>query len=283
MISKVDQNVKVPFWMAHYEISSRVNGADWYKKAWEDHTFDGVDLIDHLIDVLPCNSNTWFIQIGAHLGIFPQLSASRSCQSVSVEGNPLHIPVIELTAILNGHQKRHHVVHAAGGSTKGEIFFSKDKAYSNFSDVPFKKDYNRVNLITVDDLVNKYTSISDEINIMIIDVEGYEKEVLSGAHEIISAKKVKFFEIEVWLIKKGVYETDTSQFEFLESQGYKLYIGRAYSMRNTPNYVVPSPIRAKTLKSKKMRKRLCKNSPEWCIIELYAMRADIDAAEIFLW
>jgi hypothetical protein len=79
MVSRITDNVTHPFWIAHHNImSKKLNGAEWYKQAWHRHTFNDLNIYEYILNIIPCQgTSSWMIQIGAHLGIFPQQGASR--------------------------------------------------------------------------------------------------------------------------------------------------------------------------------------------------------------
>eukprot|EP01041_Mallomonas_annulata_P008770 gene8770-18140_t len=294
MVAKITNNVRVPFWMAFHDIKSSINGAEWYKTAWEGSTYECLDLYDHIIDLLPCNRNSWVIQIGAHLGIYPQLGASRGCSAISVEGNKVHIPLIQLTVELNHHQNIHHVVHAAGGSQRGEIYFGKDHIYNSIKDIPPNnlQFLQRSNVITIDDLLENFTQPHSKVNIMIIDVEGYENNVLLGAKISIQSQRIMFFNIEVWIRNDGQDVTDFSGLELLEQAGYKLYIGRNYPIKNKNKYKMPRPISVEKIRSGGvLRRRICKISSavqdktelKSCLFDLYALHPSLKPTEVYMW
>jgi len=294
MVSRITGNVRTPFWMVYHDIESNVNGASWYKSAWKSQSFECLDLYDHILDVIPCQGGretSWVIQVGAHLGIFPQQGATRGCQAISVEGSKIHIPLIQMTAALNGHVGRHHVIHAAGGSQAGELYFGHDSVFSSLQEVPLTQrlTVERVPVIAVDDMVRNYTKPTDKINIMIIDVEGYENEVLLGAAVTIAARQIFFFNIEVWLRKNNVDISIFTGLELLEKAGYLLYIGRNHPIHNRSNYRPPKPITTRRLAPERsLRKKICSHSLRLgnssnCLFDLHALHPNLSKEAIFVW
>eukprot|EP01041_Mallomonas_annulata_P012822 gene12822-27035_t len=289
MISKITK-VKSPFWMAFHDFNTSINGANWYKRAWNEHTFDGVEFIDHVLDIIPCQPRSWVIQIGAHLGIFPQQGVARGCLGLSVEGSKEHIQAIQFTAAINNHQNKHFIVHAAGGEKDGDIYFVADKVYHNIKDIKYtsKTIIQHVKMITIDSLISNYIKPLDIINTLIIDVEGYENEVLLGANKTIASGIVKFFHIEVWLVKDGVRVTEFPGLALLEHYGYTIYIGRTYSILQSVKYKYPKPLRSIILSHNlRLLNRICKTGfeihPKWCLFEVYALHPTVDSTDIFRW
>jgi len=293
MVAKVSG--KNPFWMAFHDIESNINGASWYKSVWSSHTFECVDLYDHLLDVIPCStgsSQSWFIQIGAHLGIFPQQGASRGCAAISLEGSRLHIPLIRHTALLNNHQQNHHVIHAAAGEKPSELFFGKDAIFSTYADIPAHElpAVERVRVVTIDEIMSNYTAARDVVNVMIIDVEGYENEVLLGGQHTIRSQRVQFFNIEVWIRKNGKDVKSFPGLELLVQSGYLLFIGRNHPIKNKLKYKIPKkPITTKMLLTNQhLRQRICKCSntsvlSDNCLFDLHVLHPDLNKHEIFYW
>ena len=184
---------------------STLPGTEWYENLWEKHNVPGFELIDQMIALSPCkNEDKTFVQIGAHLGIFPMVAGYRGCRAIAVE------PILELTHYIkisarlqNWNEDKFLVINAAGSDrSNGTILFDPAQITiaHNTSDTSGKI---QVPLTTLDEINRQHKEKQiighSPIAFVVIDVEGHEQEVLLGAKQLLSEQTVLVFMVEVWI------------------------------------------------------------------------------------
>lgn len=270
-------------WMAFPSSEEVVEGANWYEQLWSKHDFGGVQYIEEMLSVAPCHGREIFVQIGAHLGIFPLFAAHRGCRAIAVEGMPAATNFTKISAILNGWDEAKFVaINAAVSDQNGHVFFDPKQIQIV---MPRENDPNqsrliRVPMVTFDTIDRQYgrDALTGESHIrhVVIDVEGYEQEVLLGAKELIASRSVRVFEIEVWTShrKKGNVTTFPG-LQLLVDHGYHLYS----LVRNEELGYKPCEnlsIRLKDLP--RLSEKSCRERklPDGiCLQEIYALRSDV--------
>jgi FkbM family methyltransferase len=198
-------------------------GAVWYRQLWNSSRFNYLGLcqqlcIQNLLSVLPCSDNKLIFQAGSHLGVFVAMGAAAGCQALTIEGNPLHTPFIELTADLNGWTSRwRHINAAVGESEKPEgLKFGLGELSGNSTAGVV------VPMVSLDSVFLRYYPTA-QVTIGIIDVESYEQKVLLGSSMLLKEQRVIVWVIELWFIKSGQAITDFSGIQLLLNAGYSIY------------------------------------------------------------
>lgn len=224
------------FWMAHHDVSdTSLNGAEWYRQAWEKQVFGGTDLYETVLSGLgSCRGRQpgLFVQAGAHLGIFGFLAASLGCQALLLEGSANHIQMMRTTAALNGWAQMHptssdrvHVERAIVSNRAQPVYFVGDVLAFSLGEATREKALRNKEIeegssARLDDLIPGAKEKTENppifhsllrrhkkrhkspwtVELLVVDVEGHEQEALLGAKELIEGRKVRVFEVEVWLI-----------------------------------------------------------------------------------
>lgn len=217
-------------WVAFPSNGSVVPGAEWYDQLWSKNDFGGYRHVDDMIALSPCKQHDKiFIQIGAHLGIFPLVAAYRGCQGVAVEPMPAASNFSRISALLNNWgPDKFLAINAVGSRTNGGFMWFDPRTISiskNDTDLTGKL---RIPVTTLDAVNEKYGNIQgrdqSRISFVIIDVEGHEQDVLLGAEKLIQQQSVIVFEIEVWTNQPTTGPvTSFPGLELLVSNGYRLY------------------------------------------------------------
>ena len=182
-----------------------------------------------------------FIDVGAHVGI-TSLIAEKFCPSatiVAIEALPVVAERLELNIKMNN-SKIHVVRKALGAEVKRSSFY-------HYGGIPSSSGFILEPIITADSAKDIFASDIDittldlfwsdsnlkSIDIMKIDVEGYEYEVLVGSTEILKSQgPVVIFE-STNLIKLSEISA------FLTSLGYTVpikLISKAKNITNNCNY-----------------------------------------------
>jgi len=135
-----------------------------------------------------------FVDVGANHGHYTMI-ANGICRSKSLSIEPIHQTFerlkmnIELNKLINV-----KLFNVGISDMEGELLFSNNRNSMNrVIDEDFIDDCETVEVKTLDNLL-----ISEEkINVIKIDVEGYEKKVLIGAREILKNQSLNVIIIEL--------------------------------------------------------------------------------------
>lgn len=133
-----------------------------------------------------------FFDIGANVGAYTLLAAGEiGARTVSVEPVPTTFQFLSDNVSLNKLENKVQLLNVGLGSKSGTIKFTKSLDAVNHVAIENESD-------TVDVIVKTMDEIDSDIPLLIkIDVEGFETEVLKGAKNILSNKKLKAIIIEL--------------------------------------------------------------------------------------
>jgi len=221
---------RISMWVAFPATDAVVPGASWYDPIWNSYDLPAFKNADDIMSLSPCNGHDKvFIQIGAHLGIFPLVAAYRGCQGIAVEPMPAASNFSRITAMINNWgSERFLAINAIGSDTDGgNMWFDPSTISISTSETDLSRKI-RVPVTTLDVLNDKYGMTSTDgqsrFAFVIIDVEGHEQTVLMGAKRLIEKRSVLAFEIEVWTkqASKGLI-TYFPGLQLLIDNGYRLY------------------------------------------------------------
>ena len=157
-----------------------------------------------------------FVDVGANIGYFSILASSRGANVVSVEPDNRTFQILMGNKIEN--KLTNMVLHnIAAGEKEDRLLlnfpsFGSGLASLNRDQALHDSGGNGdfVNVVPLDRITEQYTSI----DLIMIDVEGYEYEVLLGARETI--KKTKRLIIEIW------HSNREKCIDFLQGNGYNM-------------------------------------------------------------
>jgi FkbM family methyltransferase len=167
---------------------------------------------------VPCARDVWHIQVGSHLGVFPLMAVASGCSGIAVEGNANHTHYMHITSALNSFQGAMHVINAvAGDEDRQGVAFGEYSVESAAPDAVAD-----LSMVTLDSLDRDYVRDGKYL-VVVIDVEGFEQEVLRGAKKLINSRRVPFFQIELWWELGGVKRTVFPGLRHLESVGYTFF------------------------------------------------------------
>ena len=163
------------------------------------------------------------VDVGASTGMYTLAFGKRvgpSGKVIAFEPDPRNFEVLRAHVALNGLEGRVEPVRAAVGSAPGTLSFSTGKgAYSHVTAAP-GTDVVRVECLTLDRAL-----AGRRVDLLKIDVEGYEEEVLRGAVELlrdpIRAPRFLYLELHHWAWERaGLSTTKASVLRLLEECGY---------------------------------------------------------------
>ncbi len=163
--------------------------ADSLAEAWYDHDWPALPELERLREhgLVP---GARVFDVGAHQGVLALMLADAvgpSGRVVAVEAEPHNARLAERNRALNA-ARNLEVVHAAGAAVSGSLLFEESLDGHVADD---GKRWGRVEVpaVTVDELAARFGSP----DVVLVDVEGFEGEVLAGAARTIAAGRTTFF------------------------------------------------------------------------------------------
>lgn len=271
----------ISMWVAFPSSDAIVPGTSWYDPLWNNYDISGFRNMDEMISLSPCrNNDKIFIQIGAHLGIYPLLAAYRGCRAIAVEPMPLAVTFTKISGILNGWNKDAFLpINAVGSHTSGGSLWFDPRTISISVENNSTEGKLRIPVTTLDELNEKYgyanSQTTSQISFVVIDVEGFEQDVLLGAKNLIEKRSVIAFEIEVWSAKpKFGPITRFPGLDLLAKNGYRLY---TYAYNPSLDFKSCDEITDRLSELPGIMNHSCivsGLSADTCLTEVFAIRSD---------
>lgn len=128
-----------------------------------------------------------FIDVGANVGMF-SLVASRAVGSTgrvwAIEPTPSTLSALKTTLRLNGVSEFVTVLECAAGNEKGTVQINVGQTSGHNSLLPLQDSQNSIDvpMVVLDDVIG-----NEKVDLIKIDVEGWETEVLKGLRRTIEA------------------------------------------------------------------------------------------------
>ena len=146
------------------------------------------------------------IDVGANSGVHTALAAQSigpDGRVFSIEAVPSNVALLEQTVALSPNRDSVTVIGCAAGAEKGEVRIYLDGDNSGTHSVGGRSDqYVDVSVVSLDDLCAEHKL--DSVDVVKIDVEGYENHVLDGAVSLLHAyKPILFIEYDNVMIEKA--------------------------------------------------------------------------------
>jgi FkbM family methyltransferase len=198
------------------EITAVFMTDDVYSKQWFYPRYSNEKLhepvaLKYLLKFL--NSESVFLDVGAHLGYFSIIAAHRCKRVFAIEALEFLVNRLHRNAVAN-HLSNMHTVLAAAGESNGFVKMSKIGGPGN--SVGAQNVQNFVPMIRLDDFF-----FGENLpTVLKIDTEGYELKVLQGAEEILKSKPILLVEVHDKMTAFG--DTQEDLFRFLIEKGYTI-------------------------------------------------------------
>jgi FkbM family methyltransferase len=160
------------------------------------------------------------VDVGANIGYISrimQLKAGASGKTISFEPNPEVLPILKQNRIITPDHINWVIYPMAVGEKKTELWLKKPGLYHNNHGTAHiisrqETDATLVQVSTLDSMLKH-----EKIDLMKIDVEGFEWEVIQGALGLISAGNIENIVYEDFSIYPGRI------YSFLKSIGYQVF------------------------------------------------------------
>ena len=160
-----------------------------------------------------------FVDVGANIGVLTLTAAAivgDSGKVISIEAHPRIYGYLQQNVAMNSFRNI-SLINAVVGEKKGKVCFSDNRADDQNAVV--LESALEVKMDTLDELVGRELKI---INLLKVDVEGYEKFVFDGASRILWATECIYFESwEKHFFEYGYSCTDI--FSLLANYQFKVY------------------------------------------------------------
>jgi len=143
-----------------------------------------------------------FVDVGANIGTQTVYALIKDdfASAISIEPAPGNISLLDINITLNGLQDRVIVERCAAGpqcERKSLIVNKKDIAIHTFVEKVASVDDGikvDVDVLPVDAILQKHCVRPADVGLVLIDVEGFEPDVIAGAPQVIAARAPLFVE-----------------------------------------------------------------------------------------
>ena len=210
----LDKSVKLS-----YELKTDIGSNLYYKGVFEKKE------IQFLADLLKLKVDPVVFDIGANIGVHTvALAKEKDVRVYSFEPSPYTRKILELNVKINRVENRTMIFPYAVSNFSGdaEFYHTNDNAYSSLKDTKRKKITKtfKVNVVSLDEFVIMQNI--NQIDLIKIDVEGFENEVVLGAQCTLNNFKPELF-IEIY---KGINSNvdPIATVNFIKDVGYDAYV-----------------------------------------------------------
>lgn len=171
-----------------------------------------------------CGVSKRVVDVGGNIGLYSVIAGNAGCVVDVFEPVPENYEFLERNIIDNNLQKQITLIKKAVSSSPGtaNIFLSQKNigTHSLSSHAAESTKALEVDVVTIDDTIKRQSSV----DILKIDVEGYDGYVLDGAKKLIASSKPTLF---IELVPKHLLAAKYNPIDFVKiiSKGYKhIYI-----------------------------------------------------------
>lgn len=162
-----------------------------------------------------------FVDIGANIGSLTLLAASRVSADgkvFSFEPHPKIYTYLNKNVALN-HFRSVYTYNVALGNAQGSLAFTNQRS-DDMNNIVAQPETSSIQIAIkkLDDVIH----FGQQIALIKIDVEGYEKFVLEGARRILSQTLCIYFESSEWHFERYNYSS-TDLFRLIRDYDFKIF------------------------------------------------------------
>lgn len=133
-----------------------------------------------------------FLDVGSNIGTqtIYALHFGGFERAICFEPEPRNACLLQINARLNGFSDRIHIITAAAGDSPGRLTLylsNKNSGAHTLRSVGSNHSIS-VDVVTVDDTLERLGITADQIGLAWIDVEGFEPEVIAGTSSLLNSK-----------------------------------------------------------------------------------------------
>lgn len=149
--------------------------------------------IDYLASLMRPSSR--LIVVGAHIGavLIPLVRLSRVAHALAFEPSPKNLRLLRANLMLNGVSERVELRDVALGASSCTLGFIHNPINTGNSRISRSGTDIKVNVVALDRVLSREWAIG-AIDLMVVDVEGFEVEVLRGARATLDRTRYLYIE-----------------------------------------------------------------------------------------
>lgn len=184
----------------------QIPGGEWYHAARKSHKFpsqsDAETIMKHYGDENGrCKSGVAWINAGAHMGMYGGFAASHGCRVVTIEAMDFTYQFHQTTRIMNGFCNLWTTLYNAVGDADDKKIRISNSGYGVGNGHNQGEDGSDLQMVTLTKVYKDYLEAEATKLIVVVDVEGFEQEVLQGAKVLLEKRVIGMLLIEVWLVQ----------------------------------------------------------------------------------
>jgi FkbM family methyltransferase len=147
--------------------------------------------------------NKVFVDVGANIGtqIVYALIGNDFARAIAIEPEPTNLSILNINILLNRLTDRVNVVKCAAGSRREQrsltIYRNSSGRHTLLSDlIPLREQGGTidVDVVPVDTILQQQNIRPCDVGLVLLDVEGFEPDVLAGLPQILEARVPLFME-----------------------------------------------------------------------------------------
>lgn len=179
------------------------------------------------------------VEVGASFGLYALAFAGRvgaTGHVTAFEPDPASAAALQANVEVNGWRDRVSLIRAAVGAVSAQVAFASDNGFESRVQTRIDSSTHTINvpMVTLDDALGDF-----RIDILKIDVEGFEQQVLEGARTILgdATRRPRAIVVEVHPFAWGETGAASAAFlEILESSGYRVETAGGKPVRAITDY-----------------------------------------------